>query len=86
MKIRLRRRNPFSFTTPRQRLAILIAAAGTAAAVSLALLLPHAQFLQNRRPLPAPPAVCAPGGAVGCVGGTMEVMLLAPAPPASAPR
>ena len=80
MKIRILRRNPFHFTTPRQRLAILAAAVCTAAGLGVALLLPHARFLQAKR---APPAPCAPGQTGACVGAAIEVMLLAPAPAAA---
>ncbi len=85
MKIRLRRRNPFHFTTPRQRLLLLAAAVGTGIGLALALLLPHERMLQARlatRQLP-----CASGQTGGCEPATVEVMLLAPPEAgASAPR
>ncbi len=85
MKIRIRRRNPFHFTTSRQRLLLLAAAIGTAIALALALLLPHGQMLLARQALKRPP--CESGRSAGCEPATVEVMLLAPsAAGASAPR
>ena len=86
MMFRVRRSNPFRITTPRQQVMILAAAIATAAVVSLVLLLAHVR-IQSTKPAQTSPTPCAPGRTGSCIGGPMEVMLLAPAPsPASAPR
>jgi hypothetical protein len=86
MSIRVRRRNPFHFSTPRQRLLILGVAVAAATALSLGLLLAHVR-VQKIAQVRTPPLPCTPARDGNCIGAPIEVMLLAPAPSAaSAPR
>ena len=73
--------NDYRPTSRRQRL--LIIAATAAMVVTVWVLLVHDSGAERRK-LPAPPPPpCAPGQTTGCVGGKADVMLIAPAAPAS---
>lgn len=84
----LERFRPF---TRRQKLIILAVALSTTATIMVSMLTPHIAYLraklamaaaeQAAGPPEAPP--CAPGQTEGCVGGTMGVIMVAPAPAAS---
>lgn len=77
----LERFRPF---TRRQKLLIVAVAVGTSATILVSMLTPHIAYLRAKLSMkpPEPPevAACAPGQTEGCVGGTMGVIMVAPAP------
>ncbi len=95
MKIRIRIRNPlhrrrdgpdrFVPTSRRQRWVIVALTVATTLAIGVAMLGPHVHYLRARLALArADKPPCTAGQTVGCVGGTMGVIVVSP--PASAPR
>jgi hypothetical protein len=76
----LERFRPF---TRRQKLIILAVALSTTATIMVSMLTPHIAYLRAKLALAAagPPESppCVPGQTEGCVGGTMGVIMVAPA-------
>ena len=66
--------------TRRQRLLIAAMAVGTTLTIGVSMLTPHVAYLRARLAM-KPPEVpaCQAGQTTGCVGGTMGVILIAPA-------
>lgn len=66
----------------RTRLLIVALAVVTAGVVMYAVLDPQARLERSKRP-PADRPMCKPGQSEDCVGGKVDVIIIAPAPPAS---
>jgi hypothetical protein len=94
MRIRIRRpgrrrRNDLRPTSPRQKLLIAALAVGTALVVLWAVLRPELQAIEARQKRAAAAAAtatarpdrprCADGQTQGCVGGRLDVQVIAPA-------
>jgi hypothetical protein len=69
----------------RRRLLFMALAVATAVGVVLLLLDPPGG-VQRKRPVAPPPAPCAPGQTLHCIGGKAEVLAPAPLPPTPASR
>ena len=91
MRLRIRhpfrgRGNDFKPTSRRRRLIIVALAVGTSLTIVLSMLAPHARYLREQLALDqADKPACTAGQTQGCVGGTMNVIVVPP-PSASAPR
>ncbi|MDQ2780841.1 MAG: hypothetical protein M3Y32_14930 [Pseudomonadota bacterium] len=74
----------FNPITPRRRLLIVVLALSTAGLLMYSVL--ERPGLHLTRPIPLEPARCAKGQQIGCVGGQVDVIVVAPtAEPASQP-
>ena len=69
--------NPYRPTSPRQRLLLVVLAIAMAAALAFGVLDPQARWERANR-LPPDAAACTAAHQTGCVGGRLELRMVAP--------
>ena len=77
------KRNPYRPTSARQHLIYALLGVGTAVVVAFLVLDPIARLQRMNRP-PPDAAACTAQVRTGCVGGKLEVLLVAPVPASTA--